>query len=81
MINVYECILVYAILEFTCTCRYSKQNMLLGGLWYDVAKPTMTTFLYPLMSCLNQLYNEGTVVITIDSYNFLNLTYIVTLHA
>ena len=72
MINVYEYILVHAIL----------QNVLLGGLWYDVAKPTMT-FLYPLMLCLNQLYNEGTVVITIDSYmyKFLKLTYIVTLYA
>lgn len=33
-------------------CRYSKQNMLLCGLWYDKDKPMMTTFLYPLMSAL-----------------------------
>lgn len=38
--------------------------MLLGGLWHDLAKPTMTTFLYPLASSLNQLYNEGKVVYT-----------------
>lgn len=43
--------------------------MLLGGLWYDVEKPTMTTFLYPLISCLNQLFNEGTVVCTCIYYS------------
>ena len=39
--------------------RYSKQNMLLCGLWYDSEKPTMTTYLYPLMSSLNNLFHQG----------------------
>ena len=39
--------------------RYSKKNMLLCGLWYDSEKPTMTTYLYPLMSSLNNLFHQG----------------------
>ena len=34
--------------------------MLLAGLWYSKEKPTMTTFLYPLLMELNNLWKNGT---------------------
>ncbi len=40
-------------------CRFSKQNMLLVGLWYGSVKPVMTTFLKPLMDELNHLLKHG----------------------
>ena len=52
-------VLVFAFTSFSILSRYSKQNMLLCGLWYDKAKPTMTTFLYPLISSLNNLFLQG----------------------
>ena len=33
--------------------------MLLGGLWYGSEKPTMTTFLLPLLKSMNELYSKG----------------------
>lgn len=39
--------------------RFSKQHMLLAGLWFDSQKPTMATFLHPLMNSLNDLYVKG----------------------
>lgn len=33
--------------------------MILGGLWYSKDKPTMTTFLRPLIDDLNDLYVNG----------------------
>ena len=45
--------------SFSNLSRYSKQNMLLCGPWYDNEKPTMTTFLYPLMSSLNNSFLQG----------------------
>ena len=47
--------------------RFSKQHMLLAGLWFDTHKPTMSTFLYPLMTSLNRLYLEGKTVCTCNS--------------
>ena len=42
-------------------CRFSKRNMILAGLWYSRDKPTMTTFLRPLIDELNCLYKDGNV--------------------
>ena len=36
--------------------------MLLAGLWFDAQKPTMSTFLSPLMTSLNRLYVEGKTI-------------------
>ena len=33
--------------------------MLLGGFWFDTKKPTMSTFLYPLISSFDQLHSSG----------------------
>ena len=41
--------------------------MILAGLWFDVDKPTMATFLQPLMQEMNELYEKG----TIEILNFL----------
>jgi hypothetical protein len=41
--------------------------MLLAGLWFDTQKPTMSTFLYPLMMSLNRLYLEGKTIYTTNS--------------
>ena len=43
-----------------CTYRFSKDNMILAGLWFAREKPTMTTYMYPLMSELEQLAHRGT---------------------
>ena len=40
-------------------CRFSKRNMLLAGLWYSKEKPTMCTFLAPLVEEMNDLYVNG----------------------
>ena len=39
--------------------RFSKQNMLLAGMWYAQEKPTMNMFLYPLICSLNALFKDG----------------------
>ena len=44
--------------------RFSKHHLLLGGLWYGSDKPTMKTFLTPLIKSLNQLYDIGVDVST-----------------
>ena len=41
--------------------------MLLAGLWYDNEKPTMTTFLYPLMSSVNRLFQQGEQIRLVES--------------
>ena len=40
-------------------CRFSKDNMLLAGLWFSREKPTMTTYMHPLMKELNHLSRQG----------------------
>lgn len=47
--------IVYSIL----ICRFSKRNLLLGGLWFSKAKPTMSTFLHPIVDEINLLANKG----------------------
>ena len=53
-------------------CRFSKQHMLLAGLWFDTQKPTMSTFLSPLMISLNDLYLKG---ITATHYIIIMMYY------
>ena len=33
--------------------------MILGALWFSVQKPTMSTFLRPLIDSINDLYTNG----------------------
>ena len=40
-------------------CRFLKKNMILGALWFSSEKPTMATFLRPLIDSLNNLYLKG----------------------
>ena len=39
--------------------RYSVKNVLLCGIWYCEDKPSMHTYLRPLVDALNQLYRAG----------------------
>ena len=49
--------------------RFSRKNMILAGLWFDVDKPTMATLLQPLMQEMSELYEKG----SIKMFNFLML--------
>lgn len=51
----------YAIGAFAViyTFRFSKKNMILGGLWCSREKPLMNTFLKPLIDCFNDLFMNG----------------------
>lgn len=40
--------------------------MLLAGVWYSKDKPTMTTFLKPIVEEINSLYTQGLVISTPD---------------
>ena len=40
--------------------------MILAGLWYDVDKPTMTTFLQPLLRDINHLFQNGKQELCMD---------------
>ena len=40
-------------------CRFQKHNLILVGLWYGDVKPTMTTFLAPLVKEMNHLSSHG----------------------
>lgn len=56
-----------SILEFgvdckSCYCRFNKKYMLLCGVWYGKEKPSMLTFLRPVIEQINHLYNEGMYV-------------------
>ena len=39
--------------------RFLRKNMLLAGVWYSKDKPTMTTFLKPIIEEINELYVHG----------------------
>lgn len=39
--------------------RCSKKYTILAGLWFSKQKPTMTTYLRPLVNKLNYLYTNG----------------------
>jgi hypothetical protein len=43
--------------------RFLRKNMLLAGIWYSKVKPTMTTFLKPIIEEINELYTHGNVVL------------------
>lgn len=40
-------------------CRFLKKNMILGALWFSPEKPTMSSFLRPLIDAVNDLYVNG----------------------
>ena len=63
--------LLYDYDQATWMHRFSRRNMLLAGLWYSKEKPTMNTFLLPLIEELNQLYEEG------ECKNYTHVYYIV----
>ena len=49
--------------ELSTSHRFLKKNVLLCGLWYGEDKPSSSavhTFLTPLMTFLNRMYQEGT---------------------
>jgi len=46
------------VITIVC-CRFSKQNLLLAGLWYAPEKPSMNMFFYPLVHSLNDLFKDG----------------------
>ena len=54
--------------NYTLNCVYSnrfqRKNMILGALWFSKDKPTMTTYLKPLMTSINELSYEGTYTCT-----------------
>lgn len=39
--------------------RFDKRNMILAALWFSADKPTMTTFMRPLIDLFNDLYQNG----------------------
>lgn len=39
--------------------RYSRKHILLGGLWFSKHKPTMATYLMPLIEKFNALLETG----------------------
>ena len=61
---------------FNCF-RFSKKNMILAGLWFDDEKPTMSTFLHPLMLEMNRLYEKGNNIVFIITY--ITYSYIIGL--
>ena len=44
----------------TYMIRFKRKNLLLAGLWFGRSKPTMSTFLKPLMDHLKTLSSRGT---------------------
>ena len=44
-----------------CLFRFQKRYMILGGIWFSEDKPTMNSFLKPIIDEINCLYSEGTV--------------------
>ena len=48
--------------------RFSAENVLLCGVWYDNDKPEMQTFLWPLVDTLNKLYEDGTNILSVEIY-------------
>jgi hypothetical protein len=44
--------------------------MILGAVWFSKDKPTMTTYLKPLMTSINELSYEGKYVLYIYRLNF-----------
>ena len=43
--------------------RFQKKNMILGVVWFSKDKPTMITYLKPLMASINELSYDGMCVI------------------
>ena len=55
-----------------------EKNMLLAGIWYSKDKPTMTTFLKPIIEEINELYTHGNItcmIIIIHMHNVCDNIY------
>ena len=39
--------------------RFSRRNIMLAGLWFVKTKPTMTTYIMPLIMSINELYENS----------------------
>ena len=66
--SVWECFSCYVYMPYLCpasTCqlslRFSRKNMILAALWFSEQKPTMSTYLGPLMEELNDLRINGII--------------------
>ena len=46
--------------------RFSKRNMILAGMWFSKEKPTMSSFLEPLMNEVNDLSRTGNMSVIIS---------------
>ena len=41
------------------TCRFSKKYLILAGIWFSKDKPTMESYMHPLVEKVNELYYDG----------------------
>ena len=58
-----ETVVVHVCVTFqTFPCRFNRKNLVLAGLWFSKEKPTMTTFLEPLIQDLNVLADKGVLL-------------------
>jgi hypothetical protein len=58
--------------------RFLRKNMLLGGMWYSKEKPTMTTFLKPILDEINMLYRKGLEIVTPEGSRTLRCILLMT---
>ena len=49
----------------------SKKNMILRAIWFSARKPTMSTFLRPLIDSIDDLYTNGR---HLDDTSWLNMS-------
>ena len=53
--------------------RFSKDNMILAGLWFGSSKPAMWVYLKPFHSALIRMERDGTIVESPDKPGILNI--------
>ena len=64
----YTCIHMFRIFSSAhnnTLCRFSRNHVVLCGVWYGSDDPDMYTFLRPLVDFLNDHYTKGTCFITL----------------
>lgn len=49
----------FILLFIVVFLRFSRRNIMLAGLWFAKTKPTMTTYIMPLIMSINELYEKG----------------------
>ena len=47
------------VVAFYYLYRFLKKNVMLAGMWISKEKPTMSTFLWPILDAVNDLYTNG----------------------